>query len=166
MPERAAVTVTVSSEEETLTLAGRLAVLLRPGDVLCLHGDLGAGKTTFTRGLVRALGSPAPVSSPTFTLIHEYAGGRLPVVHADAYRLSGAAEAEDAGLGEYIERGDAVLVIEWPERIADLLPPDRIDVTLADRGGDSRAITLSAQGGRWTGEDLRALAVAEGASAC
>lgn len=144
-------TVLLASEEETAAFAGRLAPELRGGDVLCLHGDLGAGKTTFTRSLVRALGSPAPVSSPTFTLIHEYNGGRLPVVHVDAYRLSGPDEGEDIGLSEYLRRNDSVMVIEWPERIADLLPPARLDLTLTETGDsyEARSVTLMSSARRW-----------------
>ena len=141
--------------------AEKLSALLRPGDVLCLQGDLGAGKTTLTRGLVRALGSPARVSSPTFTLIHEYDGGRVPVVHVDAYRLSGAAEGDDAGIGEYLQAGDRVTVIEWSERITELLPPDRLEIVITDKGDDRRMLTLFPHGSRWDSnrESLQRLAV-------
>lgn len=143
------ISVTPASPEETQATAGRLAALLRPGDVLCLRGDLGAGKTTFTRGLVAGLGSPTLVSSPTFTLIHEYPGGRLPVYHADAYRLRGAEDAETTGLDEYLERNDGVIVIEWPERIEAALPAERLDITLEDAGDDARRIVFVAGGERW-----------------
>jgi tRNA threonylcarbamoyladenosine biosynthesis protein TsaE len=144
-----AFTVTVRSVEETGALAAVLAAELHPGDILCLSGDLGAGKTTFTRALVDALGSPAPVSSPTFTLIHEYAGGRLPVVHMDAYRLTGAVDTESIGLEEYLARQDSVLVIEWWERIADALPPERLEVLLEETGDEERRITCTGRGERW-----------------
>lgn len=145
-----AMIVDVRSPEETAALAARLAALLQPGDVLCLSGDLGAGKTTFTRALVAALGSPAPVSSPTFTLIHEYHGGRLPVVHADAYRLRGPGDVPDTGLEEYLVEGAGVTVIEWPERIAAALPDERLDIALTDTGGDARQVRLTPHGERWT----------------
>jgi tRNA threonylcarbamoyladenosine biosynthesis protein TsaE len=134
--------------EETEAVAERLAAVLIAGDVLTLSGDLGAGKTTFTRGLARGLGSRARVSSPTFTLIHEYAGGRLPVYHVDAYRLRGAEDALSAGLEDYLDRGDGVVVIEWPENVARLLPPDRLSVTLTEEG-DVRRIAFAPHGDRW-----------------
>ncbi|GAB4454791.1 MAG: tRNA (adenosine(37)-N6)-threonylcarbamoyltransferase complex ATPase subunit type 1 TsaE [Armatimonadaceae bacterium] len=153
MPEdtnRYCLSCTSQSEDDTLQLAERLASVLLPGDILCLSGDLGAGKTTFTRGLVRGIGSPAPVSSPTFTLLHEYAGGRLPVYHADAYRLTGTADALGTGIEEYIQRGDGVLIVEWWERIAELLPEERLEITLAE-GEDleHRKVTLQGRGSRW-----------------
>ncbi len=140
-------------------VAGRLAVSLQPGDVVCLHGDLGAGKTTWTQGLVRALGSPAQVSSPTFSILHEYMGGRLPVYHVDAYRLTGANDVQSAGLDDYLQRGDGVFVVEWSERIAGGLPPESLHITLADdtdsqniaseNGDEARRITLRGVGARW-----------------
>jgi tRNA threonylcarbamoyladenosine biosynthesis protein TsaE len=110
--ERAA---TTHSEQQTADLARELAATLRAGDVLLLSGDLGAGKTAFVRGLADGLGVPPDeVSSPTFTLIHEYRSGRLPLYHADLYRLDRAA-AEDLGLEEM--GADGVLAIEWPDRL-------------------------------------------------
>ena len=109
------------SEDATQQVARQLAALLRPGDVLLLSGDLGAGKTTFVRGLAEGLGiDPGDVSSPTFTLVHEYRGGRLTLYHADLYRLQQAA-TDDLGLEELgIE--DGVLAIEWPDRLAHEMP--------------------------------------------
>jgi tRNA threonylcarbamoyladenosine biosynthesis protein TsaE len=141
--------VSVASEEQTAALAADLASLLRAGDVVCLRGDLGAGKTTLTRALAAELGSPAPVSSPTFTLVHEYKGGRLPIWHVDAYRLRGADDTADIGLDEVFLTGDGVVVIEWPERIEAALPHDHLDVGIRDTGGDTREITLSPNGPRW-----------------
>ena len=158
------VTIDAASPEETEAFAARLAPLLRASDMLCLRGDLGVGKTTFTRGLVRALGSPALVSSPTFTLIHEYHGGRLPIFHLDAYRLRGSGDLADIGFDEYRERG-GILVIEWPERIEDALPPERADLYLEEPNGDDpqrRRIRVVASGERW--EELAAL-THEGATA-
>ncbi len=120
-----------------------LSARLGAGDVLCLCGDLGAGKTTFTRFLVKALGSPAPVSSPTFTLVHEYLGGRVPIAHIDCYRLGSEDEFLDAGLGEYLDSGVWLTLVEWPERIESLLPENKITVQLTETGPESREITIS-----------------------
>lgn len=111
----------VGDETSTAALAAELARRLAAGDLVLLHGDLGAGKTAFVRALVAALGSPARVSSPTFTLIHEYRGGRLPVCHVDAYRLESPAEAAQIGLDDYFD-GAWVVAVEWPERLEGLLP--------------------------------------------
>jgi tRNA threonylcarbamoyladenosine biosynthesis protein TsaE len=109
------------SDEETHAVAHHLAVQLVPGDVVLLSGDLGAGKTTFVRGLAAGLGIDADqVTSPTFTLVHEYRGGRLTLYHADLYRLDKAATA-DLGLEE-LGVSDGVLAIEWPERLMHALP--------------------------------------------
>ena len=105
--------MTSRSEDETAAFARELAGALKAGDVLLLSGGLGAGKTAFVRGLAAGLGiPPEDVSSPTFTLLHEYRGGRLPLYHADLYRLEGDA-AEDLGL----EQTDGVLAVEWPDRL-------------------------------------------------
>jgi tRNA threonylcarbamoyladenosine biosynthesis protein TsaE len=92
------------------------------GEILALHGVLGAGKTQLAKGLARGLGYRGDVTSPTFTIVHEYRGGRLPMYHIDLYRIHGAKDAVDMGLEEYLP-GDGVTVIEWPERIASILPP-------------------------------------------
>ena len=112
---------TTRSEDETASLARDLAATLRAGDVLLLSGNLGAGKTAFVRGLAAGLGiDPLDVSSPTFTLVHEYRGGRLTLYHVDLYRLERAA-TEDLGLEELGAR-DGVLAIEWPDRLTHSLP--------------------------------------------
>ena len=109
------------SEDETIALARELAAGLGPGAVVLLSGDLGAGKTAFVRGLALGLGiDPEEVSSPTFTLVHEYRGGRLTLYHADLYRLGGAA-TDDLGLEEMGVR-DGVLAVEWAERLTHPLP--------------------------------------------
>jgi tRNA threonylcarbamoyladenosine biosynthesis protein TsaE len=111
---------TTRSEDETASLARDLAATLRAGDVLLLSGNLGAGKTAFVRGLAAGLGiDPHDVSSPTFTLVHEYRGGRLTLYHVDLYRLERAA-TEDLGLEELGAR-DGVLAIEWPDRLTHSL---------------------------------------------
>jgi tRNA threonylcarbamoyladenosine biosynthesis protein TsaE len=110
------VTDLTNSEDETAALARRFAATLRRGDVVLLSGNLGAGKTAFVRGLAEGLGiDPREVSSPTFTLVHEYRGGRLPLYHVDLYRLERAA-TNDLGLEELGAR-DGVLAIEWPDRL-------------------------------------------------
>ena len=127
------------SEEETQALARQLAARLKAGDVVLLSGTLGAGKTAFVRGLAAGLGiDPADVSSPTFTLVHEYRGGRLALYHADLYRLDAAA-TNDLGLEE-MGVADGVLAIEWPERLSHLLP-GAVTVTMEIEGETSRRIT-------------------------
>jgi tRNA threonylcarbamoyladenosine biosynthesis protein TsaE len=93
------------------------------GEIFALHGVLGAGKTQLAKGLARGLGYRGDVTSPTFTIVHEYRGGRLPMYHIDLYRIHGEKDAIDIGLEEYLP-GDGVTVIEWPERIASILPPE------------------------------------------
>jgi len=129
------------SEAATQAIARDLAATLRPGDVVLLSGDLGAGKTTFVRGLAEGLGiDPAEVSSPTFTLVHEYRGGRLTLYHADLYRLERAA-TDDLGLEE-IGVKDGVLAIEWPDRLTHELPGARV-VSMDVVGETSRRISIS-----------------------
>jgi len=128
------------SPEETERLAGVLAATLRAGDVLLLSGPLGAGKTAFVRGLARGLGiEPDEVSSPTFTLVHEYRGGRLRLFHADLYRL-GTAGAEDLGLDE-LSVQDGVLAIEWPDRLGHAFR-GAIEVEIALVDETTRRITI------------------------
>jgi tRNA threonylcarbamoyladenosine biosynthesis protein TsaE len=135
-----AVTLT-HSEEETEQVAKDLAAQLKPGDVVLLSGELGAGKTAFVRGLAAALGiEPEDVSSPTFTLVHEYRGGRLTLYHADLYRL-GKAATEDLGLEE-MGVADGVLAIEWPDRLTHALP-GAITVNLEIVDDTTRRITVA-----------------------
>jgi tRNA threonylcarbamoyladenosine biosynthesis protein TsaE len=127
------------SEDETMAVARELAATLGAGDVVLLSGNLGAGKTAFVRGLAAGLGiDPGEVSSPTFTIVHEYRGGRLTLYHADLYRLEGAA-TEEIGLEEMGVR-DGVLAIEWPDRLTHELPGARA-VTLDIVGDEERRIT-------------------------
>jgi tRNA threonylcarbamoyladenosine biosynthesis protein TsaE len=129
------------SEEETQALAREFAATLKAGDVLLLSGDLGAGKTTFVRGLAQGLGvDPGEVSSPTFTLVHEYRGGRLVLYHADLYRLEKTA-TDDLGLEE-IGVKDGVLAIEWPDRLTHELPGART-VMMEFAGETARRISVS-----------------------
>jgi tRNA threonylcarbamoyladenosine biosynthesis protein TsaE len=129
-----------ASEEETQAIARELSATLRAGDVVLLSGDLGAGKTTFVRGLAEGLGiDPREVSSPTFTLVHEYRGNGLTLYHADLYRLERAA-TDDLGLEE-IGVKDGVLAIEWPDRLTHELPGATL-VTLDVVDDASRRITI------------------------
>jgi tRNA threonylcarbamoyladenosine biosynthesis protein TsaE len=139
MTARAAI-VDSASEAETEAAGERLAATLSAGDVVLLRGQLGAGKTAFVRGLARGLGArPEDVSSPTFTLIQEYRGGRAPLFHVDLYRLDGR-EADDLGLDELIS-GEAMVAIEWAERWASR-PGSAIEVTIEHAGEDRRRIAI------------------------
>jgi tRNA threonylcarbamoyladenosine biosynthesis protein TsaE len=132
--------ITTGTERETSDAGERLARVLRPGDVVLLYGELGAGKTAFVRGLARGLGVPADtVSSPTFTLIQEYGGGRLPLHHVDLYRLE-PAEVADLGLDELVG-GEGAMAVEWADRWPDR-PIDAIEVRLAHAGADQRTIEI------------------------
>ncbi|MBO8157250.1 MAG: tRNA (adenosine(37)-N6)-threonylcarbamoyltransferase complex ATPase subunit type 1 TsaE [Bacillaceae bacterium] len=114
------------SDKETMELSFRLAKFLQPGDVITLEGDLGAGKTTFTKGLAKGLNISRTVNSPTFTIIKEY-DGDLPLYHMDVYRLEDS--DEDIGFDEYFH-GDGVSVVEWPAFIQDFLPEERLDIEI------------------------------------
>ena len=146
-----------ASVEETERVAAELAGTLVGGEVIALDGDLGAGKTQFVRGLVRGLGGdPRRVSSPTFVLLHVYgrpaAEGpttdalRLPVFHLDAYRVGGADDFEAIGFAELLEQG-GVVVVEWPSRVADLLPSGRIEVSIRATGANTRSIAVRRRSG-------------------
>jgi tRNA threonylcarbamoyladenosine biosynthesis protein TsaE len=138
--------------EDTRAVGGALATLLEPGDAIALTGELGAGKTTLVQGLARGLGATDTVLSPTFTLVREYRSGRLPLVHADVYRLERMQEVIDLGLEDEWER-DGVLAIEWGDAVDALLPGDRITVELRtiDPASEERRIALDADGERWAG---------------
>jgi tRNA threonylcarbamoyladenosine biosynthesis protein TsaE len=140
---------TTASVGETHALAARLAEVVAAGDLVVLRGDLGAGKTAFVKGLVAALGSTDPVTSPTFTIAQRYLGGRLTVHHLDAYRLSGPEDAADLALDELLD-DDAVTVIEWGDRLHGLLPVDRLEISFAfGAGDDDRTLDLEAGGPGW-----------------
>ena len=132
------------SPEATRTFAARLAMVAEPGDVVCLWGELGAGKTVFAKGFGAGLGVDAMINSPSFVLMGEYAG-RLPMFHIDLYRLSSAREVVDAGLLD--DRQEAgVVVIEWPDRLGDGLPADRLDVHIDGGADEPRTLRLTAHG--------------------
>ncbi len=127
---------------ETEALGERLANQLRPGSVLAYFGDLGVGKTAFTRGLARGLGCTGRVTSPTFTIVNEYEGA-TPLFHFDMYRLGDSDELFDIGWEDYLARG-GVCAVEWSERIEDALPPDTVTVTIrrCEENEDWRRITV------------------------
>jgi len=117
-----------SSSQETTKLGIQLGLLLKPGDVVCLDGDLGAGKTHFTFGIGQALGITDYITSPTFTIINEYSG-KYDLYHFDVYRILSSDEMFDIGFDEYLN-GDGIVVIEWASLIEDILPKNRIDVRI------------------------------------
>ena len=130
----------------TEALGAAVGRALKAGDVVCLWGPLGAGKTTLARGLIRALTRPdEEAPSPTFTLVQTYDGAEFAIAHLDLYRLSGPDEVRELGLEEALEEGAAV--IEWPERLEDRLPPDRLDIRLRPLG-EGRVAELERHG-RW-----------------
>jgi len=145
------VIIKTSSAAETGMLGEKLSALLGAGDLICLYGGLGAGKTCFAQGVARGLGVEGAVTSPTFTLINEYYG-RLPFFHMDVYRLDSVMEMEDLGYEEYFYDGGVTLV-EWAEKIEELLPEDRLDISIdraaAGEGEDFRQVTLSSRSERY-----------------
>jgi len=155
IPVVAAVTTGV---EHTRDLAAAVAELARPGDIVLLAGDLGAGKTAFAQGFGRALGVDEPITSPTFTLVNRYEG-RLPFYHLDVYRLDRLDEVADLGLAEFLDEG-GVMLIEWGDTITPVLPADflEIRIELGDND-DDRRFALCTVGSRW-GARQRALGAA------
>ena len=142
----------LEGEAATARLGAAVAAELKPGDVVCLSGPLGAGKSTLARGLIRALTTPREeVPSPTFTLVQFY-DGATPVAHFDLYRLTSPDEAFELGLDEALEDGAAV--IEWPQRLEGRLPPDRLDIEIAfDETGEGRRARLTPHGA-WEGRGI------------
>ena len=131
------------SPEDTEDIGARLAEQLEPGAVVGFTGDLGAGKPAFTRGLARGLGIPDRITSPTFTIVNEYEGGRLPLFHFDMYRLGSADELFDIGWEDYLRRG-GVCAVEWSENIADALEEDAVRVDIRRGASDQeRVITIA-----------------------
>jgi tRNA threonylcarbamoyladenosine biosynthesis protein TsaE len=134
--------VETRSVTETLEFGGRLARELQQGDIIALSGELGAGKTALVKGIARGLGITVEVTSPTFTLIHEYSGGRLPLFHVDLYRLDNISQALAVGIEDYLN-GPGVTVIEWAERIAPLLPPHTIRIRMESVDETTRRIEVA-----------------------
>lgn len=131
------------SEKETEEFASRLARHVPPGTVIALHGDLGAGKTVFTRGFARGLGITEPVSSPTYTIIQEYRmtdGGWL--FHLDLYRIDNYQAALAFGVEEYLDDSGAYILAEWPERIAEIMPENAVHITISHDGDSERILKV------------------------
>ena len=129
-----------NSPEQTEAVGAALGKVLQPGTILAYRGDLGAGKTAFTRGLARGLGYTEPVTSPTYTIVNEYLGGRLPLFHFDMYRLRSADDLWDIGWEDYLDRG-GVCAVEWSENVAEAME-GAIRVRIEKLGEDRRRITL------------------------
>ena len=142
---------TTTSPAETEALGAALAKILTPGTVLAYRGDLGAGKTAFTRGLARGLGCADMVTSPTYTIVNEYLSGRLPLFHFDMYRLRSADDLWDIGWDDYLERG-GICAVEWSENVDDAME-NAVWVTIEKTGEDTRRITVEG------GENLAALSL-------
>ncbi|WP_338787796.1 tRNA (adenosine(37)-N6)-threonylcarbamoyltransferase complex ATPase subunit type 1 TsaE [Metabacillus sp. FJAT-53654] len=135
-----------NSSEETLEIAKRLSEKVKKSDVVTLEGDLGAGKTTFTKGLAKGLGIKRNVNSPTFTIIKEYKDGRLPLYHMDVYRLEDA--DEDLGFDEYFH-GNGITVVEWAHLIEDQLPSERLDIKILYVNDSTRKIMMTPYGSHY-----------------
>lgn len=147
---RGAIEVTTSSPDETRILGASLAPTLVPGDVISLSGDLGAGKTVFVQGLATALGVETPVTSPTFTIVHEYEG-RYPLIHMDVYRLDSFQEVIDLGFEELLDPG-AVLLVEWGEAVTPLFPRSFLEIEIRqvpDEGPDRRRFVFRPRRPEW-----------------
>ena len=129
-----------NSPAETEKIGAALGKILKPGTVIAYRGDLGAGKTAFTRGLAKGLGANDMVTSPTYTIVNEYLGGRMPLFHFDMYRLASSDDLWDIGWEDYLERG-GVCAVEWSENVEDALE-DPVNITIEKLGEDSRRITI------------------------
>ena len=138
------VTYSVTSIEETWNVAREFAKWLKPGDVVCLHGELGSGKTTFTQGLAAAVGVRGRVVSPTFCIVQEHKGDAF-LVHMDLYRLKDESDVEAIGWDDYLLRG-AILVVEWPDRAGGLIPPSAKKVYIVAKEKENRIITIDKGG--------------------
>ncbi|GAB4527207.1 MAG: tRNA (adenosine(37)-N6)-threonylcarbamoyltransferase complex ATPase subunit type 1 TsaE [Anaerolineae bacterium] len=141
------------SAEQTQRLGMRLGTLLEPGDVICLAGDMGAGKTVFTGGIGKGWGAKLPVTSPTFSLVHEHSREKdnSKLYHLDCYRLNGAGDTDSIGLDDILD-GRWTVVLEWPEHIEDVLPKQRLWIELAVIEPTRRNLIIEATGKRY--EDL------------
>ena len=129
-----------NSPAQTEAVGSALGSILQPGAILAYRGDLGAGKTAFTRGLARGLGCTDLVTSPTYTIVNEYLSGRLPLFHFDMYRLRSSEDLWDIGWEDYLDRG-GVCAVEWSENVADALE-DAVRITIEKLGEDTRRITI------------------------
>ena len=131
---------TTNSPAQTEAVGAALGKILRPGTVIAYRGDLGAGKTAFTRGLARGLGCTEIVTSPTYTIVNEYLGGRIPLFHFDMYRLASSDDLWDIGWDDYLERG-GICAVEWSENVDDAME-NAVYVTIEKTGEESRRITI------------------------
>jgi len=138
-------TIVTNNEDETIREGEKLGRKLKPGDIVALYGELGAGKTAFTRGLAAGLGISTSVSSPTFTIVNEYPGD-IPLFHFDMYRLESENELFDIGWDDYHDRG-GVCAVEWSEKVPGAFTPDTIVVRFINLGGDSRRLEIEVEGG-------------------
>ena len=139
------VIIETKNPEETFTLGQEIGRNARPGQVYTLTGDLGVGKTVFTQGVAVGLGITEPVNSPTFTIVQVYEEGRLPFYHFDVYRIGDIEEMEEIGYDDYFF-GEGICLIEWAELIEEILPEDRISITIEkdlSKGFDYRCITIA-----------------------
>lgn len=151
----APMTITVPTAELMWDLGERIAAVLQAGDLVVLSGPLGAGKTTLAQGIGRGLGVAGAVVSPTFVIARVHGGGRLPLVHVDAYRLASIEEIDDLDLDASLE--DSVTLVEWGEGLAERLSADRIAVLIdrpSDDADETRTVTLEAIGDRWAGVEV------------
>ena len=133
-----------NSPIETESVGEALGKVLQPGSILAYEGDLGAGKTAFTRGLARGLGCTEQVTSPTYTIVNEYLGGRIPLFHFDMYRLRSSDDLFDIGWEDYLDRG-GVCAVEWSENVDDAME-DALYITIEKLGEDARRITIEGGG--------------------
>ena len=133
------------SPEETEQVGAALAARLQPGQVVAFRGPLGVGKTAFTRGLARGLGVAGPVTSPTYTIVNEYTGGRMPLFHFDMYRLRNEDDLFDIGWEDYLDRG-GVCAAEWSEQVAEALPPETVFVALTRHPENPSWRTITIEG--------------------
>ena len=140
-----------NSPAQTEAIGAALGKILKPGTVIAYRGDLGAGKTAFTRGLALGLGSTELVTSPTYTIVNEYLGGRMPLFHFDMYRLASSDDLWDIGWEDYLDR-NGVCAVEWSENVADAME-EPIVITIEKLGEDSRRITIEG------GDSLAALSL-------
>ena len=131
------------SPQETENLGAALGKILKPGTILAYRGDLGAGKTAFTRGLARGLGYQDPVTSPTYTIVNEYLGGRLPLFHFDMYRLASSGDLWDIGWEDYLERG-GICAVEWSENVDDAME-NAVYITIHKTGEETRRIEIEGE---------------------
>ncbi len=146
-PSKLPAHITTSTPEETQALGRRLSAFLAPGDVVCLWGDLGAGKTCLVQGICQGLGVNEPVVSPSFTLVNEYSG-RVSVAHIDFYRLHSGSEVEQLGFEDLLD-GSRIVLIEWPERAESFLPSDRLDIMMTWKDEVHRNIELKSNTTKW-----------------